>query len=48
MLNYVATNNDTNFDKVERIVCVRHRNCAAKPAKLSTDSAEIEQRFRAN
>ena len=28
--------------------CVRHRNCAAKPAKLSMDSAEIEQRFRAN
>ena len=28
--------------------CVHHRNCAAKPAKLSMDSAEIEQRFRVN
>lgn len=28
--------------------CVRHRNCAAKPTKLSMDSAEIEHGFRAN
>ena len=32
----------------EAIICVHHRNCAAKPAKLSMDSAEIEQRFRVN
>ena len=30
------------------VFCVHHRNCAAKPAKLSMDSAEIEQRFRVN
>ena len=30
-----------------RDFCVRRKDCAAKPAKLSTDSAEIEQAFRA-
>ena len=34
-------------DQIIGRACVRHRNCAAKPAKLSKDSAEIEQRFRA-
>ena len=34
--------------QIEAILCVHHRNCAAKPAKLSMDSAEIEQRFRVN
>ncbi len=28
--------------------CICRSNCAGKPAKLSNDSAEIEQQFRAN
>jgi len=26
--------------------CIRHQDCEAQPAKLNTDSAEIEQAFR--
>lgn len=33
---------------ISPIGCVRRRNCAAKPAKLSIDSAEIELAFRRN
>ena len=36
-----------SFSEVIR-VCVRRQDCADKPARLSMDSAEIEQRFRAN
>lgn len=44
---YAATHQDWEIiDEISE--CVHHRNCAAKPAKLSMDSAEIEQRFRVN
>ena len=33
---------------MSKVTCVRRQDCAAKPVRLSMDSAEIEQRFRTN